>query len=162
MSENIRIEGVDALLAKIKSLAELAPVTGALLAAGGHLAGRFKQYPGQARISRQSVYGTPFVSARQRRFFFAALASGEIEVPYRRGSSPGSRNLKQNWAVRQLTPLSVEIGNAAPYAPLVHGAGTQSRMMAAIGWPTDADVLEAERAALAAYVQDAVRRALAA
>lgn len=158
MPAGIRIEGVEHLLAKLKSLEELKPVTGALLAGGAHVAGKFKEYPGQTRLTREAVYGTPFKSEKQRRYFFAALARGEIEVPYRRGSSPGSRNMKQGWTVQALTPLSVEIGNNAPYAQIVHGAGRQSRFMAALGWRTDKQIVDAERATVAGYVQAVIRR----
>lgn len=158
MPAGIRIEGVEPLLAKLKALEELRGVQGALLAAGAHVAGRFKEYPGQTRLTRASVYGTTFVSEKQRRFFFAALARGEIEVPYRRGSSPGSRNMKQGWTVQALTPLSVEVGNNAPYAQFVHGAGAQSRYMRAAGWRTDQQILDAERGTVTQYVQEAIRR----
>jgi hypothetical protein len=43
-------------------------------------------YPA-ARHGRQ-----PFKTTAQRRAFFAKLRSGAIEVPYRRGTSPGSEN----------------------------------------------------------------------
>ena len=109
MPSSIKIDA-EKLLRKLKTLHELAPVTGALLAAGAHVAGKFSEYPPQSGLTRKQVYGQSFQSERQRRWFFAALSRGEIDVPYRRGSSAGSRNLKQTWTVRQISPLAVVSG----------------------------------------------------
>ena len=46
---------------------------------------RFMKYPGASGKAQ------PFVSAKQRKFFFAALRSGQISVPYRRSGALGSK-----------------------------------------------------------------------
>jgi hypothetical protein len=40
--------------------------------------------PAQEHLTRREVYGEPFKSDKQRRWFFAALRDGEIQVPYQR------------------------------------------------------------------------------
>lgn len=58
----------------------------------------------------------PFKSDKQRRWFFAALKSGAITVPYRR-----TQTLAKGWKiVTKTTGYTIE--NTVPYAPLVQGA----------------------------------------
>jgi hypothetical protein len=76
---------------------------------------RIAQYP---PVRRRKV---TFVSDKQRRAFFARLRSGEIEVPYRRGTSPGSQTLGRRWHIRPSGQINHVLTNDASYAPLVHG-----------------------------------------
>lgn len=161
MADPLRIEGMDALLAKIATLQQLRMVEAGLLAGGAHMKTQMQKYPTQRAMTRASIYGSPFKSDKQRRFFFYALAKGMIQVPYRRGQSPGSRNLKQGWTVRSFNGgLSVEIGNAAPYGPLVQGQGRQSLYHKAAGWQTDEEVMDREGPAVIEYVRDEITRAI--
>jgi hypothetical protein len=91
---------------------------------------RIAKYPGARR--RKMV----FASDRQRRGFFARLRSGAIEVPYRRGSSPGSETLGRRWHIRQHGAIGHVLTNDASYAPLVHGADTQAAYHKG-NWKTD-------------------------
>ena len=76
----------------------------------------------------------PFKSVRQRRGFFAALRRGRIEVPYRRGRSPGSETLGRRWNIRPLS-FGAVLENRARYAGLVHGKkGRQAAYHARTGW----------------------------
>ena len=90
MTDGIRLEGLGELLAKIARLKSLRGVAAAIKLGAARLKRRFQTYPPQSRPSRASVYGQTFVSERQRRYFFYAMRAGIIEVPYVRGSSPGS------------------------------------------------------------------------
>ena len=63
----------------------------------------------------------PFVSEKQRRWFFWALANGIIEVPYRRGLSPGSEDMINRWAITPQRP-GATLSNEATYASYVIGA----------------------------------------
>jgi len=49
-----------------------------------YLVNVLKKYPPPKRVTRKAAYGTTFFSDNQRKFFFAALRSGAISVPYRR------------------------------------------------------------------------------
>lgn len=161
MADPLHIEGLEELLAKINTLEKMRMVTGALLAGGAHMKTAMQVYPDAKHFTRASIYGQPFQSDRQRKFFFYALAHGIIQVPYRRGSSPGSRNLKQQWTVAATNNgFTVEIGNATSYGPLVQGQGLQSRYAQAVGWQTDQQVLDREAPAVVKYVEDAIQQAV--
>lgn len=89
-----------------------------------------------------------FVSVKQRRAFFARLKHGEIEVPYRRGTSPGSETLGRRWHIRPSGQIGHVLTNDASYAPLVHGADDQAAYHKG-NWKTDeglADTLRADGA----------------
>lgn len=161
MADPLHIDGLDELLGKIDTLEKMRAVTGALLAGGAHMKTAMQVYPDAKHLKREDVYGKPFQSDRQRKFFFYALAKGIIQVPYRRGGSPGSRNLKQQWTVAATNNgFSVEIGNATSYGPLVQGQGLQSRYAQAVGWQTEQQVLDREAPAVVAYVSDAIQKAV--
>lgn len=106
-----------------------------LAAGANYLKAQLAAYPPERHAPQ------PFVSDRQRRGFFAKLRSGEIEVPYRRGRSPGSRKLGQSWRVRS-SPLEAVVGTTVSYAPLVMARGDQTRYHRATGWRTAEDVQE--------------------
>lgn len=96
------------------------------------------KYPGQSHRKMQ------FVSAKARRYFFAALRSGQISVPYRRTGKLGSE-----WS-RQTDDEGITLTSTRPYGELVRGPG-QAAYFAGV-WPTmDAVAEESEpMAALAA------------
>ena len=85
---------------------------------------RVTDYPG-TRYAPQ-----PFVSARQRRAFFAMLRRGAITVPYQRTYA-----LRAGWRPFR-DARGVEVRNDVPYAGLVMGdaEGQQSSYMAGKGW----------------------------
>lgn len=139
MPDGVRLEGAEALVKKIVTLKQLRELQGALKAAAAHIRTQLMRYPTQQRGRPQ-----PFVSDRQRRYFFWALREGKIDVPYRRGQSPGSQNLKQRWSITAEGPAAVALVNNTKYGPYVQGAGTQTRYHQAGGWPTVGQVLEQE------------------
>jgi len=62
----------------------------------------------------------PFKTAKQRRFFFAALADGRIRVPYQR-----TGNLGRSWRAGVTMTgggLTLTVGNTTAYAPYVQGS----------------------------------------
>lgn len=77
----------------------------------------------------------PFVNDRHRRGFFYYLNRGEIEVPYRRGLSPGSEQVTKKWRVIRLTDGHYIVTNEASYADLLHGK-RRTRYHARTGWLT--------------------------
>ena len=85
-----------------------------------------------------------WVSEKQRRWFFAALHSGEITVPYVR---KGSAGLGGSWTSRvggfagDMTGL---VGTNKSYAPMVQGAGRQMWMHEG-NWQTEEDAVKKER-----------------
>lgn len=121
-----------------------------------------KPYPEANRPSRSSVYGQTWKSEKQRRYFFFALRHGLIQVPYRRGISPGSQRLGRSWAAKQLTDTSVAIGTNVTYARMVKDEGAQTKYMKAVGWTTiQQDLARGQRAVFDA-MNTVIRRALGA
>lgn len=162
MPESPRIEGLAELIRKVETLQQMTAVQGALLEGGALVKTGMQQYPPQAHLSRKAVYGQSFQTDRQRKFFFYALKHGLIQVPYRRGQSPGSRNLKQQWSVIASNGgLTVEIGNVTPYGPLVQGSELQTGFARATGWQTDKQVLDREGPAVVGLVKESIDEQLA-
>jgi hypothetical protein len=158
MAENV--QGLDKLVRKIETLAQLKAVGGALLAGGAHLKTHMQVYPSANRPTRKSVYGRSFQSDRQRRFFFWAMRKGIIQVPYRRKAAGG---LAGRWTV---TPsengLRVEVANATPYGPLMQAKARQTLYAKAVGWQTDAQVLARETPVVVQYLKTAINEVLSA
>ena len=120
------------------------------------LKGKIATYPASPGGRPQFPHG--FKSDRQRRFFFGALASGDIEVPWRRGQSDLSEKLGQSWSVQSLGWNAKQVGTSVSYAPFVQGPEDQSAYHQATGWKTTRDVVEADGAKIA----DGVREEIAA
>ena len=62
----------------------------------------------------------PFKTAKQRRFFFAALADGRIRVPFQR-----TGNLGRSWRAGVVMTgggMTITVGNTTAYAPYVQGS----------------------------------------
>jgi hypothetical protein len=157
----IRIEGLESLMGKIDTLQKLRMVAAGIKAAALHIKGKMATYPPVKRLTRASVYGSAFQTDKQRRYFFYALKAGLIEVPYRRGTSPGSRTLGRRWTIETShNGLTATVGNNTPYGTLVQAKDKQSLYHQAVGWQTDEDVIEKERGAVVQFVQTEVQRAI--
>ncbi len=126
-----KIEGVERVSRKLGSVVDPGFLRAQAMAAGMTIANKMKEYPVQKRVTRRQAFGRPFESDRQRRYFFAALKDGRIQVPYRR-----SMRLGQEWTARPFGATGAEVANRMPYAQWVQGERSQSRMMQMIGWPT--------------------------
>ena len=155
MTARIVIKGLDELAVKFDKIGQLDGVKAAMKNAGDHLKGEISIYPGRKHVTIQSMGG--WKSDKQRRFFFAALRSGDIQVPYRRGQSPGSEDLGQRWTVAtRKQGLEVIVGNNASYGPFVQSHDGQSKMMKVIGWKTDQQVLDENKGKVVEYIRDAI------
>lgn len=90
--------------------------------------------PSPNYVTRKAAYGVTFFDKhgddRQRRWFFAALADGRINVPYRR-----TQGLSKGWKIID-RGVSGYIVNDSPGAKYVVGDGTQSRHEKMVGWKT--------------------------
>ena len=86
---------------------------------------KLAQYPSPSGAKQ------PFVNDKSRRYFFAALRSGQIAVPYRRTGALGAPD---NWTQ---TPESdgLTLTSTVKHSDLVRGASTQAKYFA--HWPTD-------------------------
>lgn len=161
MSASIKIEGMDELLAKIKTLQELKPVIAAMKAAAVYVKGKAATYPERKTITRASVYGSSFKSVKQRRYFFWALRTGRIEVPYRRGMSPGSQAFGRRWTIAaQNNGLTQTIGNNAGYGPYLMDPAKQTAYAKAMGWQTTQAIADDAAPTVMNYLREYIDRYL--
>lgn len=117
------IEAVSRLIGQ-----DLRPVLDAvILAISLEAQGRIAPYP-SARRQKQ-----PFMSAKQRRAFFAKLRKGQIKVPYRR-----SGQLGQKW-VADKGSGQIRLRNTRRGAKYVHSEKEQARYHRG-NWKTDKGV----------------------
>ena len=133
------IEGLAQLLVTVDELQDLVPVKAALRAGALHMRGAIAAMP---PVSRRSQ---PLRTEKQRRGFFWRLHHGLIDVPYRRGSSPGSETLTRRWTIgEEADGLRQVIGNNARYGRLVQDREQQTAYHRDTGWPTVQGVEETE------------------
>lgn len=86
---------------------------------------KLAQYPPASRRKQ------PFVSSQQRKYFFAALRSGSIAVPYRRSGALGKPD---NWSQAQAGGTRT-LTSKQPYSDLVRGDKKQAAYFKGV-WPT--------------------------
>ena len=154
----IEINGMDELILKLARLERMDAVKAVMRSAAEYLKGKLAKYPTQRSISRESVYGAPFASERQRRFFFAALHDGEIDVPYHRGESASSEAFGRSWTIsEQDEGLTQIVGNDTSYGPMVMG-DDQSQFMAAMGWEKASDIADNETDVIVNFIKTAIDR----
>lgn len=152
----IHIEGIEPLLSKLTTLAQLKQLAKAVKAAAIHVRGKAARYPAESHRPQ------PFKTDKQRRGFFAKLRSGEIEVPYRRGISPGSETLGRKWTIAGSNAgLTQTIGNNASYAKLVQSDEDQTGYHRATGWQTVTQIVDNERETVIQYIQEEIERIVA-
>jgi len=133
------VQGLDNLKSLLKDLPEYAQDF-VVEDVADYLLNVLRMYPPQKSVTRKAAYGVSFFTDKQRRFFFAALADGSINVPYRRTQAL-SRGWKKVGSGRNLI-----IANETPHAGLVMGGQTeQSRHARAIGWKEAGEIAK-ERA----------------
>lgn len=100
------------------------------------------KYPGQTHAKQ------PFVSDKQRRYFFAALKKGAIQVPYQRTGGLGS-----DWAEQETGDGLTLMSNKA-YSDLVRTKGQQAKIHESNWSSTEAIAEQSESdAALAATAE---------
>jgi hypothetical protein len=84
-------------------------------------------------VTRKSVYGETFKSDKQRRYFFAALRDGRIQVPYHRRGKAGG--IQSTWNMEG-RGAKVTITNRDPVSVWLYDNKRQSLFMGwmGIGW----------------------------
>jgi hypothetical protein len=102
--------------------------------------------------------GNSAKAQRMRAGFFARLHAGEIEVPYRRGSSPGSKDLQNSWNVRTDNQgFRAIVGTGVSYARLVQDKAKQATYHKITGWPTTEDIVKEHKNEIIEKIQQALR-----
>lgn len=139
MANRVQVLGLDELLRKLGGFG-LNAVRPAIAEIATHIKSVIATYPPQRPGRKQ-----PFKTDKQRRFFFAALREGRIEVPYRRGQSPGSEAMGRRWTIQfRDNGLTAIVGNNASYVHVVHDSEEQSHFHQQGGWKTDRQIATQE------------------
>src|SRR3990167_563 len=133
----IEIEGIPEVRARLKLLDSNEPKSEMTQEVGQYVRKELQKYAAPKSVTRKQAYGVTFFTQRQRRFFFAALRQGTIQVPYRR-----TRSLMEGWKIEKFGAIDHLVINEQPHAAMVQQRSTQSRMMKIIGWSTIEGVVE--------------------
>jgi len=119
-----------------------------------HIRNEARRYPPQSHKKMN------WKSAKQRRGFFAKLRAGEIDVPYRRGQSPGSEKLGASWNItteNRSGHLRSIVGTRVSYAPLVMDKDRQAAYHKG-NWPTVQDIARDQANNVKRFVEQALAR----
>lgn len=143
----IRIEGAEELIQRIDSIAKLNKVKAAITGAAVFLKGKMADAPTVSRRPNPFLRGDSARAQRMRAGFFYHLnhpeSSKHIEVPYRRGKSPGSEKLPQSWTVQSsLDGFKAWAGTSVSYAQLVQDSAKQTSYHRHTGWITTNQVVK--------------------
>jgi len=153
-----RIVGDEELKRKLSKLTNLQEIVPVLKAAAVEVKGEITKYPPGSNAHRPQ----PFKTAKQRAYFFWALKQGIIEVPYRRGQSPGSEDHGQSWTVKGMKQgLQQVIGSDTSYGPLLQDPNRQAAYHAETGWKTTDDVIQEKEEEVLQKIKQQVDRILA-
>lgn len=137
---NIQISGIEDVEAALKRVADPdLPREMAKQVADEVVQPKLAQYPAASGRAQ------PFVSDKQRRYFFAALRTGRIRVPYPRSGHLGSPD---NWS-RAPMPDGITLTSTMSYSDLVIGEqGKQAKYFVGVWRPINetAAAVEAEAA----------------
>lgn len=156
--KRFRIEGLEEFDRALKRFPALAneEARGAMRQAAEAVRGEVAVYPPWQKMA------AVFASAAQRRNFFADLRAGLIEVPYRRGQSPGSERLGASWTVEVRGAgalVRAVVGTRASYAQMVQGkAGRQAGQFTRRGWVRIDQAMEKARGSIERILQGMMRR----
>ncbi len=161
-SARIRIEGMEDLLKKLKSLESMKRVKAQVHQSAIYLQGFIKQYPPVRRYKNMQLYGKSPQAQKMRAGFFYHLNHGDIDVPYNRGTSKGSHKLREQWAVKSTNSgwgatVGVSTENV-PYARLVQDRDKQTVGHYLTGWTTVQDVIEQHGDEVITRITDALQR----
>jgi len=156
---NIEMRGLDQLLPKINSLGKELVDQVVEKVSDYSLEVMRTEQPDYKYVSRADAYpdapaGPGFFSDRQRRWFFAALASGELSIPYNRTGT-----LASGWTISR-SGNSFVLSNNVPYAPYVQGFAGQSRHERMVGWRNVKDLTEAYLTFRNSKYRDVTREAI--
>ncbi len=149
------VEGLEQLFRKLDHMAAVEVLKPPMEASLLLLVDFMEDYP---TSGPQRPYPKMLRTAKQRRYFFWALAQGIIKVPYVR-----SGKLGQSWTWDVTTSgdgVHGKVGTNLKYAPYVQSKQLQARIHQG-NWQTDAQAIEDKRDEIVQRFRDAIRQALA-
>ena len=131
------VEGLEEVKEKLRRLSSQEPQREMTKDVATYLRAEMQKVPSPTYVSRKQAYGRSFQSDKQRRWFFAALARGEITIPYRR-----TGRLRGGWEIMPMGTVNHLVVNEIPYAKWVQDKDTQSNMMKLRNWKTFQTVIK--------------------
>lgn len=150
----VEIRGIPEVQRMLASVANPAVRQEVLRSVGEYAQGQMRKYPDYTYVSRREAYGKTFQSDRQRRWFFAALRSGELVIPY-----PRTGTLRRGWKVEPRGADDMALRNDTPYGRFVQNS-PQARMMTLRQWRSLQTMLYQEKAQIQRIASEAWNRAL--
>ena len=156
---SIRIEGAEALIRRLDNIQSMRKVKASIRQATIFLRGKVADYPNVRRFKNWRLYGNSAQAQRMRAGFFYHLKNGDIEVPYRRGSSPKSEKLGQSWTTRTANAgWTGIVGTNVSYAELVQSSEKQYSAHRQTGWVTTRQVEQLHGQTAVNYIREALLR----
>ncbi len=112
-----------------------------------------RMYPSKNYVTRASAYGQTFQSDKQRKWFFWALNSSAINVPYRR-----TQELARSWKIEGSGRKTIIVNEteAAHWTM----SESQSRHEAMVGWKKVSTTIEEHAAKINKIFEGAVNKIL--
>lgn len=149
----VEVRGIDALQRKLDHLPPVVQdeITDAVSI---YLMDVLRTYPPQKSIRRKTAYGVTFFTAKQRRWFFAALRSGELSIPYRR-----TGETRRGWKQIGKGASSI-LANETQGAYFSHDNDRQARLNKLVGWSTIAEVVDSRKDRILRVAYGALKRAM--
>lgn len=151
----IDIRGIEPLVKYLDDIAKAKIAEKAAEDVSKYLVDVLKLYPPQKYVTRADAYPEVggFFSERQRRWFFAALASGELSIPYRR-----TQGFAQAWQIVG-SGANIIIVNDTEAADYIMGPG-QSRHEAMVGWKQLPAILKEREKRITEIIEGVAKRYL--
>lgn len=110
--------------------------------------------PAQKYVTRKQAYGRTFQTRKQQRWFFWALGTGAIDVPYHR-----TQQQARGWKTLG-EGKNIIIVNEAPGIAFTRGDDTRSRHERLVGWRTTTEVIKERAGRIMEIAEAAVARAI--
>ena len=151
----IDIEGLPTLLERLGRVGKGEAWKEGTQAVAKFLRTTMQKYPSPRYVSRKQAYGVTFFSDKQRRYFFAALKSGAISVPYTR-----TRELMQSWKIEPWGKWDYIVVNGSMHAVYTQDDDNRSRMAKMIGWKTVSEIVERYSDKIGRIMAETVRNAI--
>lgn len=113
-----------------------------------------QEYPPPKRVTRKAAYGVAFFSDRQRRWFFWALRTNQISVPYRR-----TGDMRRGWRKIGNGATSI-LANETVAAVYSHDDVKQARLNRMVGWLKLRDIIKQREDRIGRVAEGAAKRAI--
>jgi hypothetical protein len=155
MAESIK--GMNKLIRKLNSLAELKAAKRGLKAGAVHIEGKMRQYPAESGANKSRA----FVSGGNNRWYERGFGPRWVRKDGTWGGKKTSKVLSKQWTIdERMNGLQWVVGNNVSYAPFVQSYEKQAHFHKERGWITDEQVLKDEGKTVLEFVKKEVDKEL--